>query len=534
MFQDKSENNLSTLLNKGRERLKSRDYSQALTISKTVISKFPRKPEAWYFASQVTHSLKDFSKTLKYLDKALLLKPKQPNFLLFKANTLLSTNKVHKANDICKMLRKKPIDSLHFKNELASLLVRLKQYKPALVLYQNLVQLKPDFAGFHYNVATTYRMIGDIEKAEAAISKAITLNPSDYEALQLRSSLKKQNKDQNHITELQKCLNLCNNNLVGKMHISYALAKELEDIGETKSSFQYLNSGADIRRSMLKYKVTEDINIIKQLEKSYTTEILNSKSKRSGCKNKQAIFILGLPRTGSTLIDSIISSHDQVVSAGELHHLNQQVIHSVHNDQPYRAKNGTEFIKLSTGIDFTQLGINYISSTSEWVDENKMFIDKQPQNSLNIGFIHLSLPSAKIIHVKRHPLDTCFAIYKNLFANAYHWSYNLDELADYYIAHHQLMTHWHKSLPEKIHIVNYEHLINDLEGQTKQMLEFCQLDWQEQCIEFHKHAAPSATASASQIRSPVYKSSIGLWKNYSTELTPLKNKLEKAGIDCSM
>ena len=195
-------------------------------------------------------------------------------------------------------------------------------------------------------------------------------------------------------------------------------------------------------------------------------------------------------------------------------------------------KSRTELVELTSKINFHDLGKAYIQSTRPETHQNKYFIDKLPLNSLYVGLIHLALPKAKVIHVQRHPLDTCYSIYKQLFTNGYPFSYNLVELAEYYIAHHQLMAHWKKVLPNNIYSVAYEDIVNDLEFQSKNLVAHCGLDWQEACSNFHLNQSAAVTASATQVRQGVYKGSIDKWRCYEDELRPVKKLLEQAGIVC--
>jgi len=196
-------------------------------------------------------------------------------------------------------------------------------------------------------------------------------------------------------------------------------------------------------------------------------------------------------------------------------------------------KSRTELIELTRNINFKALGENYIKSTRPETGQSAHFIDKLPLNSLYIGLIHLALPKAKIIYVTRHPLDTCYSIYKQLFTNGYPFSYDLKELAQYYIEHHKMMQHWLKILPNVIHQVAYEDVVEDLTGEAKKLTSYCQLNWQSQCVDFENNSAPSTTASASQVRQKIYHKSKGQWRNYQQELLPVKQLLEQAGISCN-
>ena len=217
-------------------------------------------------------------------------------------------------------------------------------------------------------------------------------------------------------------------------------------------------------------------------------------------------------------------------SAGELNNftlkLMQQLKFIAGADKPSR----DQLVALSTGVNFTELGEAYIASTRPYTGHTKRFIDKLPLNFLYAGLIHLALPNAKIINLKRHPLDTCYAIYKQLFIDGYPFSYDLEELGRYFIAYHRLMEHWNKVMPGVIHTVVYEDLVADVEGESRRLLEFCGLEWQAQCLKFYASKEASTTASTVQVRQPVYQSSVAKWRRYEKQLGPLIRVLEDAEI----
>jgi len=187
-------------------------------------------------------------------------------------------------------------------------------------------------------------------------------------------------------------------------------------------------------------------------------------------------------------------------------------------------------VRSSSSLDFRQLGETYIKSTRPFTGNTPRFIDKLPLNFLYIGLIRLALPNATIINLQRNPMDTCYAIYKQLFVDAYPYSYDLEELARYYVAYHQLMEHWRDVLPGVIHTVRYEEFVDDVEHHTRQLLEACGLEWQPECLKFYENKEASTTASTAQIRRPVYKSSVGKWREYEEQLQPVVRILKNAGI----
>jgi hypothetical protein len=194
-----------------------------------------------------------------------------------------------------------------------------------------------------------------------------------------------------------------------------------------------------------------------------------------------------------------------------------------------RTMSRDELVGASAELDFAALGDAYLQSTRPLAGHTPHFIDKMPLNFLYIGLIHLALPNANIIHLQRDAMDTCYAIYKQLFVDAYPFSYRLDELAQYYVAYRQLMEHWSAVLPDVVHTMHYEALVADLESESRRLLNFCGLEWQAQCLRFHENREASTTASTAQIRRPIYSSSIGKWRNYEQQLQPVADILQKAG-----
>ena len=248
-----------------------------------------------------------------------------------------------------------------------------------------------------------------------------------------------------------------------------------------------------------------------------------------GDPSAEPIFILGLPRTGTTLTERILGSHTDVFSAGELNDFPISLVR-VTQKSAQRQLDRSELVEWTSKIDFVQLGEVYLESTRRLTGHTQRFIDKLPLNFLYCGLIHLALPNAKIVHVRRHPLDSIYAMYKQLFKDAYPMSYDLEDLKEYYVAYDRLMTHWHEVLPGVIYDLHYESLIANQEGETRNLLEYCDLDWQDSVLEFEKNKAASTTASAAQVRQKIYTSSVEKWKNYEPHLRAVGEYLESQGI----
>jgi hypothetical protein len=231
------------------------------------------------------------------------------------------------------------------------------------------------------------------------------------------------------------------------------------------------------------------------------------------------------------LVERILGSHSEVFAAGELNNFAENLTRQTIALGGERPANREKFIEAATAIDYAALGSAYVESTRPHTGHTSHFVDKLPLNFLYCGLILRALPNAKIVHVTRHPMDTCFAVYKTLFKQAYPYSYDLRELGQYYLAYRKLMSHWHKAASGKILNLSYEQLTSNFEDECKNLISFCGLDWEVGCLEFHDNAAPSMTASLAQVREPVYTSSVGRWKNYREQLQPLENILLQAKVE---
>jgi Sulfotransferase family len=245
------------------------------------------------------------------------------------------------------------------------------------------------------------------------------------------------------------------------------------------------------------------------------------------------IFIVGLPRSGSTLVERILASHSGVRAGGELPHFALGVVAAAAAvaGQSRGPVSRRDLVRLSGGIDFESLGRDYLRRVRTAGIAAQRFTDKMPLNYLYCGLIRRALPRAHIVHVRRRPMAACYAIFKKLFQDGYPFSYDLCELGRYYIAYRRLMHHWQATLPGSIHELSYEALIGDQRRETQRLLAFCGLDWQEACMQFHSNRAPATTASAVQVRRPLYDTAVSQWRNYARQLEPLRRQLLAADID---
>jgi len=505
-----------------------KNVKQAITACEQLNRQYPDFASGWHTTSQLALKLDNRPMALAAIEKAVAIEPDNTTWLLQKATCMLKLGQINRVDDLVTQLAEREMVTTYECSTLGMLLTRMDRREEAVRQYEKAITLEPDDARHYYNLACLQRTLGQTEAAEENFDKTINLNPADFEAYKIRSELRKQTSDRNHVESMEALLHKGIEDKRGMVNVCYALAKELEDLGESERSFHYLKEGADCRRSYMQYDVERDVATMTSIRETFSAKLFDGS--KEGDPNSEAIFVLGMPRTGTTLVERILSSHSQVYAAGELNNFAVQMMSLVKSQEGHEEASRDDLVQLTTKLDFKNLGEAYINSTRPLAGHTQRFIDKLPFNYLYVGLIHLALPNAKIINLQRDPLDTCYAVYKQLFVDAYPFSYDLEELARYYVSYHRLMDHWRSVLPGVVHTIEYEKLVNDLEGESRKLLQFCCLDWEPQCLKFYESTEASTTASTVQVRQPVYKSSVGLWRKYEKQMQPVVNILKEAGI----
>jgi tetratricopeptide (TPR) repeat protein len=405
-------------------------------------------------------------------------------------------------------------------------------YSCALAAYDQAIALAPARARYWFNRAAVRRFLGELELAERDYDTALKLDPADGEAWLNRSDLRVQSPERNHLPELESALASGPADWRVRVPLRYALAKEYEDVGDYAKSWHHLHAGAQLRRQNLQYEPRLDLDTVQWLIEAFPDVL--PVSAPGGSIGPQPIFIVGLPRTGSTLVDRILGSHSEVCGAGELTDFGTAVIEQARRAQwapqapPPTRK---DLVMASAHLDFAALGADYLQRVQPRLRQQlPRFTDKLPLNYLYCGLIARALPDARIVHVTRHPMAVCYAMYKVLFGKGYPFSYDLGEIAAYYLGYRRLMDHWQATLPGRLYHVAYEDLVRDPEGQGRALFAAVDLAWEDQCLQSHKNAAPVATASAAQVRRPIYTSSVALWRRYEPQLESIRSRLLAAGI----
>ena len=409
---------------------------------------------------------------------------------------------------------------------IGTLFSRAGDQQRALIAFDAAVGLAPGNAHYFFNRAAVRRFLGLLAEAEQDYDRVIELRPADFEAHRNRSDLRTQSAERNHLASLKAALGATGTGRRGEVQLRYALAKEYEDLGEYRESFAQLVMGARRQRELLAYDVAVDVATVEWIIRAYPDVIVTAETAADA-----PIFIVGLPRSGTTLVERILGSHSSVYAAGELNHFALCLAAAVRGANGGAPLPRQELVTRSASIDFGALGRAYLGRVASSGFAEERFTDKMPLNYLYCGLIHRALPRARIVHVTRHPMAVCYAMYKNLFDGAYPFSYDLDEIARYYLAYRRLMAHWCKIMPQGIHEVSYERLVSDPQRESRALLEFCGLAWEDACVNFHQSPAGTTTASAAQVRRPLYDTAVAQWRHYEAELAGLRRQLESAGVE---
>jgi tetratricopeptide (TPR) repeat protein len=474
---------------------------------------------------------RDWSNALIQIDRALQDRPGMSRLLLSKAQCLVPLGRRAEACEAAAAALSAASEDAVLLDAVGSFFSFAGDQHKALDAFERAVALAPDNAHFIFNRATVRRFLGQLAAAEADYDRVIALRPADFEAYKNRSDLRTQTADNNHIAELERWVVRGFADWRCEVQIRHALAKEYEDLGEHAKSFEQLRLGAKKRRQNMRYDVGNDVATANWIIEAFPRCAANAPLQpASDCSPDAPIFIVGLPRSGTTLVDRILSSHSRVRSAGELNDFALALVAAVRRENGMMQLPRRELVARSAHLDFAALGRDYLSRARAGVGEGR-FTDKMPLNYLYCGLIRRALPNAKIVHLTRHPMAAGYAMYKTLFKDGYPFSYDLDEIAKYYVSYRRLMEHWCATMPDAIYSVSYENLVADQLNETRRLLAYCGLEWQDACAEFHQNPTATTTASASQVRRPMYDSSVAQWRHYTAELATLSDALTTAGIE---
>lgn len=406
---------------------------------------------------------------------------------------------------------------------------RLGLHEKAYPLYQKASDLQPEINRFRESLAKCAVFVGKIDQARTLYEDILRQQPNHQRNHYELSRLKRA-KDFEHTRQMKDVLKATGLPAEKNIFLYYALAKELEDLEQWEEAFNYYKMAGDAASGVARkagYDISADIELIDRIIDVCSAEWLENEPNKStpSSKSKTPIFIVGLPRTGTTLTERIVASHSQVESADETQFMQIAIQRAGGVAGGGEVKPAAIAAAAKTGIN--RIANGYLNAVDYKLGNSPFFIDKLPENFLYLGFIAKAFPQARIIHLKRNPMDACFAMYKQSF---FRFAYRLEDIAEYYVAYDRLQKHWGEVLKDRVIEVEYENLVSDPENQIRLLLDKLGLEFESACLDFHLNQAPSATASAAQVREKTHTRSVNKWKNWESQLQPLKTYLENADI----
>jgi len=515
---DKDPRNFLAYTNLGDHLLLIGDVKLSVDSFKSAIQLNPRFADAYNGLGNAYRLLGKWDEAAAYYNKAIEVDPKHKDAYNSLGNLLREQQKTIEAIKLYRQAIE--IDPQHKDayNGLGNALRETGEIKKAVSMYMRAIEIDPNNDVAYNNLGNSLSDQGDINGAIAAYYKSIEINPEYAEAYRHLANVKKYAEDDPDIRLIESLYMKNGVSDEQRMHLCFALGKIYEDIGEYYRSMDFIQNGNQLKRSLIDYSKSEEQFLFDEIIETFSKRLF-SHYDDSGCLNDTPIFILGMPRSGTSLVEQIIASHPLVYGGGEL------------NNLPKLEKNicsdlaDSSYPRCVESLDMSviyNIGEEYIDSIRKNTMIERFVTDKMPLNFLRIGLIKLILPNAKIIHCMRDPMDNCLSIYKNYFPRSYKWSYDMSELGGYYKSYLKIMEHWRDVLPECFYDVSYERLVSDQYEETKKMLDYCDLQWSDSCLSFHKTKRVVGTASNAQVRNPIYNDSVNLWRKYEKELEPLR------------
>ena len=496
-----------------RRALADGDIATTERICTEILARAPDDGNAWALLTETALQRNRPDAAIVCANRAVALTPENPIAHIMLAKCLFFSGEASQALAAAEIAAKIVGDAPEALDALGAIFGLLELHGRAAELFRRAVTARPDVPQYLFNLAATERMTGMLDASETHCDAAIALDPHYSLAHYMRTDLRIQTADRNHIAEMAGLIEEGKLSRPAAVMLRFALAKECEDLDQHASAFDHVEAGSALQRSLHSYDSRAEIAETDRIIRTQTRSWLGSCS--PGFSAADPVFVVGLPRTGTTLVERIIASHSAMVSAGETGAFAVELRRAIKT--------------APNSLNMADIGRRYVGSvTTLRVPPNRRFVDKTLQNYLCCGMIHAALPRAKIIFIQRRPLDACWAIYKAHFQGKFLFSYDQVELAEYYLAFRRLARHWKSVLPSHALLeVNYEDIVANPSAQSRRLTDFVGLPWDEQVLRFHESKAPSATASAVQIRRPLYATSIGKWRAHIERLQPLRTRLAR-------
>ena len=451
-----------------------------------------------------------------------------PEFLAARHGYAIVLHHLNRAPEMLaqtELLLKCAPDNPYFRNLNAAALARVGDLVRAIELYEKLVEDYPDQLKVWLSYGDALKAQGRQNDAIAAYRRCIALQPNFGEAYWRLADIKTFRFTPGEADDIRAQLAQGRPTDEDRIHLHFALGKALEDEALYAESFEQYEKGNALRRAAIAYDAEETTTHLRRSKTLFTREFFRARA-GGGCDAQDPIFVVGLPRSGSTLIEQILSSHSAIEGTAELPEINAFALRLGRRKRIEDPSAYPEILASLDSGDLERLGEEYLERTRiQRRSDRPFFVDKMPRNFAHVGLIHLILPNAKIIDVRRDPLNCCFSCFKQHFARGHGFAYNLGELGRYYRNYVELMAHYDDVLPGRVHRVNYEDLIENTEREVRRLLTYCGVPFEERCLRFYETKRPIRTPSSEQVRTPIFKDGLAHWRNYEAWLGPLKAAL---------
>ena len=511
-----------------RNLLQRKAYRDCHAICLNALKSNQNNSEAYVILGLLTAEHQNFAKALELFQRAIRFGHANGEPEAHAARCLIALNRRDEAVSMAHAAANHgPTDALVL-DTIGVVLSRAGHHEDSLRHYQAAVEANPNEASYHYNLGAALQFLGRFDQAKAAFRACLTHNPDDSRALVALASMGGQSEDASLIPQLESAWDQRNPDDADQaLQLAHALARSFEDLKQPADAMVWLEKGKQHKRANVRDRSQEDTACFEQAAALATRLDIAETPAPDG-----PIFIVGMPRTGTTLTDRILSSHSDVTSAGELSDFSVALKRQAKTPGAYVLDAAT--LDAVPRLDLAKLGQTYLRQVSATLGIEGRFTDKMPLNAFFAPAILAAIPNARVVCLRRHPADTVLSNYRQLFATSfsyYAYAYDLEATARYVVQFIQLIDTYAAALPQqRFKILDYEALVADQEGETRQLLDFCDLDFQTACLNFHENAAPVATASATQVRKPLYSSSQGRWKSYRPAMDPALAILEAAGL----
>lgn len=522
-----TDNAIARLSATARRAAQARDWNSVGACSRQILGLDRRSAEGWFLAGLAEKGGGRPQKAADAFSRALRLDAARYDAAVELAAIHWSQRRHREAKELLERHEAQLSNSPLYLGMAAETWTRLGLHARAWPLYQKALELQPEIETFQAGLAACSILLGKLTEAKSLYLSLLKKHPqhqrNHYELSRLERA-----RDDAHVAQMKAVLEATRLPPERNIFLYYAIAKELEDLGRWEESFEFYRLGGDAAAGEARkagYEVSQDVALIDRIIEVCDAEWLAATKPAGTTASPTPVFIVGLPRTGTTLTERIVGSHSQVESADETFFL-QITLRRVSGVQS-REDMSPRMIEAAAREDIRKIADGYLDAVAYRLSGKPLFIDKYPFNFLYLGFIARAFPAARIVHLRRHPMDACFAMYKQSF---FRFAYTLEDLADYYAAYDRLSRHWRERLGDRIIEVQYESLVADPEGQIRALLERLGLDFEQDCLDFHLSEAPSATASAVQVREKAHTRSVARWRKFEQHLQPLKMRLEAAGI----